>query len=168
MLRLSRKESSFTLAGLIFVPCKFHHWGSFVGLCWFGFFWLGLGGKEGLGEAVFFFLLFCFFFNFKCGFLDQCNCSSPWRSAAHDFTGSDPAEQCTLQWSYSWRGGDRMFSCRQYAIIHCHLLTADPAASTLQHKAMLFSYRKDKPPYRTEVKSSKCIQRNNQFLHLQV
>lgn len=55
VLRLSRKESSFTLAGLIFVPCKFHHWGSFVGLCWFGFFWLGLGGKEGLGEAVFFF-----------------------------------------------------------------------------------------------------------------
>lgn len=102
VLKLSRKENSFTLAGLIFAPCSFHHWGSFAGLCWLGYFWLGLRGKERLGGTsfllLFVLLLLCLlffgcFFNFKCGFLDQCNCSSSWRSAAHDFTGSDPAEQ---------------------------------------------------------------------------
>lgn len=56
-LRLSRKENSFTSAGLIFAPCNFHHWVSFAGLCWLGYFWLVLGGKETL-EGTLFSLLF--------------------------------------------------------------------------------------------------------------
>lgn len=72
----------------------------------------------------------------------------------------------TLKQSYSWRQGDRMFSCRQHAIIHCYLVTADPEASVCCNTSQYcFLYREDKPFW---AKSSKTIQGNNQFLYLQV
>lgn len=47
----------------------------------------------------------------------------------------------TMQQSYSWRQGDRMFSCRQYAIIHCYPVTADPPASVCCNTSQYcFSY----------------------------